>query len=188
MSEALTYAPSQTVNSVWVFALNIARDEIGTWQAPQPGTANGKPAQWPLRDALGITSLDPDGVEIFTIEDISDYGLARYLTEASGYDESAVAQDKARLDALAGPVLLLHSRALDKVDQILKPTDPLVFVGRYDTRVNVIVPQPIKTESAKGHLSGQNASDDGSRMPAWPFLLMIAIVAGLVAVLVVPKL
>ena len=83
-------------------------------------------------------------------ETLADYGLADYLIEANGMDPASVDPDRARLDALTGPVLLVLSGALaDGIDR-LAPRAPLTLVGRYTETPDFTLRPPLRSDAASG--------------------------------------
>ncbi len=121
MSEALAF-PAQARRAVWVFTADLPEGALERLVMP-PADA--------LREALGLSSLNTDHIEVFQPEVLEGYTLASFLTGANGLDEASVAPDTATLDALEGPVLLVFSGALSAADTALAPKPPLVFIGRY---------------------------------------------------------
>lgn len=107
---------------LWVFAVDLP--ETGARHLLQAG----------LDKALGVTPVDTTKVELIDTEAFVEYGLARYLAEGQGMDEAGLAPDTARLDALRGPVLLVHRAALPQglgTPGHLSPQAPLRLIGRY---------------------------------------------------------
>jgi hypothetical protein len=129
------------LRSVWVFALEGA-DEIGVPDA--------------LAAALGVPVLDPDFVEQFRADTLSDYGFSTYLTDANGMDTDQVAADATLLDALTGPVVLVFSAALPAgVTPTAQP--PLRLIGHYHETETLRLPEPLVAQTAAGTLNGPPA-------------------------------
>ena len=189
MSDPLTYSPRQTVSQVWVFQLGVDLSEMAAWTPPDPAKPNGAMQAWPLPDALGLAHLDPAKVEVFRAETLSDYGLARYLTEANGFSEQSVAPMAATLDALTGPLVLVFSGALGGSALTLTPRAPLQFVGMFETRPDTTRRPPVASDAARGQLAPElTNTQQPARLPLWPLALFIALAIGLIAVLLFPKL
>lgn len=80
---------------------------------------------------LGVGALNADGIEVFALCDLGDLGLAGYLREGIDVDEQALNQDKVKLAALDGWVMLLHSRAFSGAALTLVPAPELTLIGSY---------------------------------------------------------
>lgn len=187
MTDALEYTPRQSSRSVWVFHLDVPEDELKAWEKPLGKPVNGHPASWPLREALGVDYLDPEHLEVFAVSNISEYGLARYLSDANGFPDDAVAADASKLNGLKGSIALVYSEALGAKATALTPRAPLTFKCRYDTRPDLRISAPIQTESAAGQLPRETQPTQPARMPIWPLALFVGLAVGLIAVLAIPK-
>lgn len=147
MSEGSGFRKS-SFRQVWVFGVDLPEPEAkALLEYPDEDSRS------PLEEALGVTKLDEDFIEIFEAKSLASYGFAHYLTEANGMSEESVAPDAARLDALEGTVLLVFSQAL-REGATMEPRAPLRFIGTYREALQVRVPEPMPTESAKGVLEG----------------------------------
>lgn len=101
-------------------------------------------------DALGLqVPPEAEGVEWFDLAAMKDYGFARYLSEASGFD---IGEDAAKLDALTGPVVMIYSTGLNAKDQRLSPEQPFSLIGRYETPLSTEAFEPLTSTSAEGLL------------------------------------
>lgn len=132
-------------------------------------------------DLLGDPDLDPAFVEIFDLADLSDVGLAGYLTDGLGVPAPALAPDRARLETLTGPVLILLSKALHGRAVTLTPDPRLTLVGTYAEDRPPVHFEPLPTAAAKGTLTPGLPSDRTPQRPASAFLLLglaLALVAG----------
>ncbi len=90
-------------------------------------------AEGPFSDieaALGASGLDRAHVDLFALADLQDLGLVHYLTEGLGVDPAALADDRDRLAALSGHVLILAPGAAGP-GTTLHPDGALNFVGSY---------------------------------------------------------
>ena len=81
-------------DAVHLFAVDIDEDAFWGFVQPDPDTGD-----WPLKDALGVETLDAGQVEGAVVEDLEGIGLSGFLIEGIGVDEALVAHDRARLDA-----------------------------------------------------------------------------------------
>ena len=80
---------------------------------------------------LGAPDLDPAGVEVVALNDLGDLGLIGYLREGVDAQESDLRRDAAKLVALEGHVLLLHSTAFGGKAVTLTPDPMLTLIGTY---------------------------------------------------------
>ena len=120
---------------------------------------------------LNDPDLDPAFVEIFDLADLSGLGLAGYLAEGLGVPESAIT-DRARLDALSGPVLILLSKALHGRAVTLTPDPRLTLVGTYAEARPPVHFEPLPTTAATGHLTPYLPPDQTPQRPTSALLLM----------------
>lgn len=67
----------------------------------------------PLTDWLGLRGLDTERVELFDTTDLGQMSLSQYLSSAYDADVYAAPADIKRIDALAGPVLIVPTDAMD---------------------------------------------------------------------------
>ena len=174
--EALAFPPLSAPRSVWVFLLDVEPDALGGWEAPSTS------GEWRLPAALGVDSLDPESVEVFPEERISEYGMARYLVEANGMDPNQVAEDLQILESLSGVIVLVHSKAVAGKSGAFDPAHPARFVGHYSEPVTLsaAVPhQPNATTS--GEILGA-ASDTPMQFP-WRIISIGAAVLVLLTLL-----
>lgn len=105
--------------------------------------------------ALNGDILDTDQIEVFAAQEIAPLGLTAYLVEGHGIDESDLAEDAARLDALSGTLVVVPARALGPPLAELSFDKGLTYVLRVrEAEAVVTAPKPIMTDSAKGNLSG----------------------------------
>ncbi len=133
-------------DSVHVFALNLPPEEV-------PAFVEAGPDRWPLKEALGAEALDPAGVDVIQIEDLTGVGLPGYLIDGSGMDPEAIEADRARLMVLSGHVLVIHSSAFQGTAQTLIPGPELTFIARYSGPGSSFVGEPLRSASAEGQIS-----------------------------------
>lgn len=134
-----------------------------------------------VADLLGDPDLDPAFVEIFDLADLSIVGLAGYLSEGLGVPAPALAADRARLEALKGPVLILLSKALHGRAITLIPDPRLTLVGTYVEDRPPVHFEPLPTTAAQGILTPDLPSERIQWRPTSAFLLLglaLALVAG----------
>lgn len=147
MTDDFTIPERDDARVIWVFHADLDKTAFARF------TKHADP--WPVAEALGLPGLAPAATETFDAEDISEYGLDRYLTEAHGMDPGSVLPDAARLVALRGPLVLLFSRELPKGTERIDPRPPLAFIGRYEAKYHLGAPASHPaSESTRGHIAG----------------------------------
>ena len=139
--------PANAVRTIWVFTVDLTEADLETFQT-EARSPHGELSTWPLRDALGIAHLNQQHFELFSAHTMKEYGLARYLTEANGMDDTSVAPDASKLDALDGSLLLLFESAIPTDIHRLAPTAPLHLIGRYTEARDYSLRQPPKSTAA----------------------------------------
>lgn len=146
MSERFTVKANER-GIVRLFAVDLPAEEIRRFQTETD-------AGWPLREALGATELDLEHVELFPVSDLTGLGLAGYMVEGLGIAEADVAEDRARLEALKGHVLVLVSKAFGGVDQQITPRTPLKWIGTYVEERAPVQFRPLPDAAAEGEVAG----------------------------------
>lgn len=137
-----------------------------------------------IQKLLGDPDLDPAYVEIFDVADLSDIGLAGYLTEGMGVPDTALAADRTRLQALQGPVLVLLSKALHGRAVTLTLDPRLALIGTYREDRPPVHFEPLPTAAAQGVLTPPSLPVLAPQRPTLAFVLLgVALV--LVAVVAV---
>lgn len=156
---------------VWVFAVDLGDEEIKAFDR-----RNGT---WPVQEALGAETLDPEHVEVFPVSDLEGVGLAGYLSEGMGVPEDQIADMRARLDAQKGWVLVLSSRAFGGTAQTLTPKAPLRLLASLSEEGAQVSFAPLPSEAAAGTVAGSPPSARAERRPRWlgPLLLFAALLA-----------
>mgnify|MGYP001803584583 CR=1 FL=1 len=81
--------------------------------------------------ALGAAPVNTNGIEVFPLSDLGDMGLAGYLREGVDANPDDLARDKAKLAALDGWVMLVHSTAYAPQGATLAPISALTLIGTY---------------------------------------------------------
>ncbi|MFC3084856.1 hypothetical protein [Tabrizicola soli] len=131
---------------------------------------------------FGDPDLDPAHVELFDTADLAGVGLAGYLAEGLGVSDAALAPDRARLEAVRGPVLILHSRALHGRAVTLIPDPRLTLLAGYTEERPPVHFEPLPSDAAKGSLTAPGPSAPAPRLPRRALALGAALLlAGLAA-------
>jgi len=153
------------------FAVDLAPEEARAFaQAPDD------PFGWPLLDALGAEGLDPEWVDLVIPRDLGEMSLSEFLVEVPGVLEASLSGDRARLDALTMPVLVLPSQAFAGVAQELVPQAPLRWIGTYTEAGTPPPGPPLRSTTAEGQISFRGAPS----VPGPGLRLASYVVAGLV--------
>ena len=167
----LTIIPHE--KSVSVFAINLSDDEV----------ENRRKAGGAAAGLLGVDQLDPSWAEIVKVDDLTGIGLTGYLTDGYDIEDSALAGDRGRLNALDGHVLVLSSRAFTARTEIT-PGPELRHIGTYAEPQDTRIPEAPISEAAEGILPGPTTDPAAAQRLGSGPLAAIIIVAVLVVVAV----
>ncbi len=159
---------------VRVFAIDLPPETIREFTDPkQPDIAA-------IRDALGAEALSPDHVDLLRVEDLGELGLDGYLVDGLGVAEDDLTpDDRARLRALKGYVLVLPSRAFGGTAQTLAPRTPLRWIGTFAEPAAQSDFTPLKSAAAQGTTTGGKPPSDAAmsgRVAAIALLVMFLLV------------
>ncbi|MEG3661794.1 hypothetical protein [Celeribacter halophilus] len=155
---------------VWVLSFDGTLDEL---EALTPEA---------IAEALGLWAApDMAHVERFDMATMRDYGFARYLSEAGGFDIGDAAP---LLDALTGPVLLIHAKALNDEDTRFSPEPPFQLIARFGTAHDIPPVIGIDSESAKGQLPQGKPPKSPARMSGMVATVVLVFLAFFVAAFV----
>lgn len=134
---------------VHVFRLAVSPEELERLRAS--GTQG-------IAALLGVEMLDHRFADLFDASDLAGVGLAGFLIEGSGAIKAQVAADQARLDAVRGPVLVLHARAFGGVATTLRPDHRLTLIGIYAEDVPPVRFDPLPDADARRSLAPDAAA------------------------------
>jgi hypothetical protein len=186
---ALT-VPAHDRQSLRLFALDLPRAEALRLARPSPtdtfqvDAAAQTDRAAILSGLLGVTQIDPDHVEVFDIADLAGLGLAGYLAEGGNIPSAQIDPDRARLQALTGPVLVLFPRALTDLPATLALDPRLTLIGTYAEDRAPIHFDPLPTAMAQGTLTAGPPAPPARALPRIALILGVALLlTGLVAVL-----
>ena len=170
-----------------LFQLHCDADDLKRLQAilqqADAGLASGR-----LADLLGGHPIDATRLEIFEVEDLDGFGLFNYLVKANGLPEAALDPDRAAIEALTGPVLVLYSGAYHDQHVTMSPAQDARLIGAWDEDLPPLEFTPLRAQSAKGTLTpAANTSPAPQvQMPRWLWILgslvglaIIALIAAL---------
>lgn len=110
-----------------LFAIDLPARDIAAFTTPQPSNGGGA---YPLRDALGVSYLDPQFVQVLKLADLGDMTLSAYMQEGLGIPANDLAEHAARLDALEGVLAVIHVSAFE-APAVLMPTPPVSLIGAF---------------------------------------------------------
>ncbi|MCU0903423.1 MAG: hypothetical protein MUE83_06060 [Tabrizicola sp.] len=152
--------PALDRNTVRVFSAALPPEEM------QRGKASLAP------ELLGDPDLDPAYVELFDVKELSDIGLAGYLTEGLGVPEAALTGDLDRLDGLKGPVLILLSKALHGREVTLTLDPRMTLIGTYLEDRTPVHFEPLPTAAAQGVLTPPPLPPSPPQRPTLAFVFL----------------
>jgi len=145
MSQTLEI-PADDHGKIRVFAISVAPELL---QRLTPSER----LNW-LSQALGGADLTAHA-ELFPVSDLDEVGLAGYLSEGHGIDQTALAPDLPKLAALSGWVAVLPSTGLATAGTL--PLAPEVtLIATYSEPQTDWTPVALETDSAAPH-SAPNA-------------------------------
>lgn len=121
---------------------------------------------------LGDPDLDATYAELFDVADLSDIGPAGYLSEGLGVPDAALAADRALLQAVEGPVLVLLSKALHGRAVTLTPDPRLKLIGTYAEDRPAVHFEPLPNAAATGVLTPPAVPGPSTQRPRLAFLLL----------------
>lgn len=135
-----------------------------------------------VQSLLGDPDLDPAHVELFDVADLSDFGLAGYLSEGLGVPDTALTADRGKLQAVRGPVLILLSKELHGREATLSLDPRLSLLGTYREVRPPVHFEPLPTAAAEGVLAAPPLPAPPQRptlafVPAGLALGLVALVA-----------
>lgn len=173
MSERIEIKASEQ-GVVRLFDVDLGPDEAKAF--------NRRNGSWPLRDALGAETLEPNHVDLFQVGDLAEVGLAGYLAEGLGIAPEEVDKHRAAIDALDGTVMIVTSRAFGGTAQTLEPRAPLRLVGTFREDRAPVQFDPLPSDTAKGEVNtaGRNRPSDASmsgRVAVVALLVLFLLVA-----------
>ncbi|MEM9350844.1 MAG: hypothetical protein AAGA47_11320 [Pseudomonadota bacterium] len=168
-----------------VFALSMTDREakaLASGGASAPKTDGGRSMQ---EEALGADSLDHDYIEVFPLKNLEGVGLMGYLLEGHDAVEVDVNQDKQKLSALGGWVMVVLSKAFDGKARELSVDPRLTLIGSYRQEGIDWTPVKVTTEAAEPGKGPKKPMSDAriSGMVAMAVLLFLAVFVVLFVVL-----
>ncbi|EAQ05124.1 hypothetical protein OB2597_07560 [Pseudooceanicola batsensis HTCC2597] len=178
MTETLLSGDRDTVH---LFSVALPEDQLWTFVTSDPDTG-----RLPLREALGVETLDETQIEGAVAEDLEGIGLSGFLIEGIGVDEAAIARDRARIDAVSGSVVIVKGSAFDGAHVPLEPQPPLAHVGTWRLTAAPSTMEQLSSPTAEGRTEPAPAATPEVRgkRNRWSLWLLIGmglvILAGLV--------
>lgn len=137
-----------------IFAIDLPEREIAAFVEETYPEDDDAEVVWPLRDALGVTYLDHDFIEVIDVDDLGEMGLAGYLIEGMDLEPAQVEPHRRQFEDTAGKVLIAFSTAFGGFEAVLQPKSPLRLLAVLREKPVVPDMDPITAESAKGILDG----------------------------------
>jgi hypothetical protein len=167
--EGVIHIPAGEYGAIRLFRLDMRPEQAAFLKEPEA-----------LAQVLGIDAIDMEQVDIFPIRDLEEIGLAGYLTEGMGVPEDQIGQDRERLAALEGHVMVIRSRAFGGREMRLTPADQIQLIATYGTPSATWTAPPIETESAKPYsapkLPPRKARAEARRIGATLFALVMGLI------------
>ncbi len=144
-----------------VFALDLPASRIAAFTTQQGDS-------YPLRDALGVTQLEPDHVQIVDLTELKTLGVETYLSEGLGIAEEAYQTALPILSAQDGMVAVIASAAFAGPD-IIVPQPPVSFLTLLQEDRPHKPHLDLSSTSAEGQVSPATPEDEGqpTPMPLW---------------------
>jgi len=172
MSAMLQITPGER-GQIRVFAINRPAADIAAMLAAAPKADVA-------RALLGAPHLDTKSAELFPVSDLDGLGLAQYLVEGYEVPEETLSEDRRKLDALDGYVLLIFSDSFGGAAAELTPSADLTAIGSYAETLPDHRQRPTVTPSAALY-SGTHATSPVSarRGSAMRVLLLVALAVAL---------
>jgi len=141
-------------------------------------------AETRLADALGVT-LDAAYVDVVAVSDLAELGLRGLLVEGHGADAAALAADQGKLDALAGVVILMTSKAFRTRPARLAESPEITLIGAYplakaDTAIGAFQKAEVPNKPRTTHKDEKPAHGTTIKR-SW---LIVAVALGLAVVVV----
>jgi hypothetical protein len=158
-----------------VFQLDLPGEAVERFTV-QAGTG-----EWPLKYALGATTLRNGFVDVVDIRDLEQMRLSQYLTDAHNASGAEFKADRPRLDALTGHLVVLPAQAFDNTSQTLRIAPQLRLIGSYSEATGKASGPKLSSASAKG-LLGQGRSPQSANGSPF-FKLALAGVAALIVLI-----
>lgn len=172
MTDSLTIRSGE-IGVVRVFALDMPAEQAQFLH--EPGA---------LAQVLGIDQINPEFTDIFAVSDMEGVGLAGYLMEGCGVPSDQITPHLARLDAISGYVLVLHSRAFNEKSVSLTPAANLRLIGLYQVEPVDWTGAPIETASAKPNsgtrIAPRQARAEARKIGGTVFAIFMAIIIAVV--------
>ena len=162
-----------------VFAVNRSPDEIRRAIADRSKTEVAG-------DLIG-QPMPEDGFEFFPTADLTGVGLSGYLGDGYAVPAAQLREDRRRLDALEGYVLLVFSNAFDAQGARLEPRPDVTLIGTYGEAQPDMSVSPVDSDAARPYSGTVAAAPPPARRRASGGALAIAalvVVAALVLWLV----
>ena len=126
-------------------------------------------------------TIDPRKVEVFPAKVIASLGLATYLADGYGIEESDLKGKRAALDALTDLIVLIPSSAFGGSAQVLDPNPALKFIGIFHEPKAVHPAQMSPSASAEGQFTPPDgrasAQNLNHRQGSWIIALGALIIA-----------
>jgi hypothetical protein len=162
-----------------LFKLDLPREAVARFAEP------ASTGEWPLKYALGATTLREGFADVIDLRDLGAMTLSRYMAEAHGATGPDFHAARPQIDALTGHVVILPAQAFGGASQELTVANPLRWVGTFGE----VKPTPgagrIESDPTKGRPAGAPAPQGtGSSRPLGLIVIGVALLVLLMLALV----
>lgn len=167
--------PQNEFGQVRLFAIDLGPDDARAF-------ADG--AMIRLPEALDTAPLDMTHAQVFDADDLAGVGLTDYLIEGQGVDPDTIKADRARLDVLTGPLVVVTSSAFKGKARDLRVHAPLRWIGTWPEAQAAPAIDRLTAEAAMGGLTGAAPGampDQAPRLNRYIVLVMAALALILLA-------
>ena len=166
---------------VRVFAINLPDKEAKRFITNRATeTSRGT---YPLREGLGVETLNDTFVDAFPVDDLKGLGLTAFLAEGHGVPAGQLTRDRVILDALTGHVAVITSSAFGGKGVRLKPGPELTLIRSYEIAKPAKPKGKLRSKAAEGVLTPttRNPKRPRSGKRPWLGIAMLAVLALLIA-------
>ncbi|WP_224824924.1 hypothetical protein [Cognatishimia sp. MH4019] len=177
MSDQLAVSANET-GLYRIFSIDLPPAQIEAFTTPEPNAIGDD--DYPLRDALGLSYLDEQHVQILDQTELKTIGIETYITDGLGVPKDVYADALPRLNSLEGHIAVIASAAFEGPD-IIVPSAPVTFVTalREDKPQTAFI--DLSTTSAQGVIDAR-VSGKTDPPPRMPLTSLLVILIGLVVV------
>lgn len=131
---------------------------------------------------LGSDALDPAGIEVFALRDLAAMGLVGYLRDGVDVQETQLRAHSAKLSALEGWVMLVHSLAFRGEAFELNVAAPLTLIGTYNQTAPDTPPVALEAAAAAPYTAPAGRAVPMARKGRSYSVMTVLVLVGVVAI------